>query len=1314
MHLYMNHGLSRQRCVTLIIVPVVTAVLWQRSAAATDCDPEWDTTISELGVPWGFAGPQSLVNSELIVNGIPTGEQFGSVPALYAGDSGVLRWNGPSKEWMFIGGAFVVTALAVFDDGSGPALFAGGDFGEVRKWDGNHWTSLGNFNSCTYDDGVEIWDCLEGYVGALAVFDDGAGPALYAAGQFNMWGAKDSGVPMNGIARWQPDTETWSALGSGIRGGTVTALAVYDDGTGSALYAGGSFTQAGGMAVNRIAKWDPVTENWSSLGQGMDDWVFTLAVFDVGAGGGPALYAGGRFTTAGGIMANRIAKWNGTSWSSLGNGTNDSVRALAVFDDGSGGGPALYAGGPFTTAGGIMANRIAKWTGLQWASLGEGVDGGVSTRINALAVFDYSTGPGLYASGQFETAGELPALGIAKWSCPDPPVLWVGGNGIYNNSLNWQPQFVPGINAEAAFDGTVVALPPSYQVTLTDDAALRRMSVLADNVSLNLFGNSVVLHQPADIASPSLIVGTYPDVDARLLVRNTQFLPQSFAATTISIGDVAESIGRLTFRDPSVIGEAHGDLFIGRRGSGMFLAEQHATAHYGLTGSKVVIGDEPGSSGELRLLSGGRLFSMAEIDHVTFARLPESSGTALLDGGGLWTSAAVQCIVGGFGHATLSIQNGGSLFTQSPAGVVLAKEAGSVANVLITGQGSKWIESTGPIFVGNGEASLTVADGGVLDAPNFFNLLSGTVLGNGTITTGMLFNVGSVKPGSGGSPGTLTINGSYRQIGPPPGGGLDESGSLRVGIGSGGASSLHVTGTAELGGGLFVDLAPDADPSLGQSFQALTAGSIDPQFDRFDVAFMPGLTDGRFMRVCYGPACGAAAGSGGVTITVEELSVLLGFGDPESFDLEGLPTDIAVGNLIGADGLDIAVTLRGASVNDPGEVVVLHNVNGDGTVFAPTFYSIGRDPSAVVVGDFNDNGLLDLAVANRQDNEIQILLNDGAGGYVTGAPIAAGVAPSGLAVADTRNIGVLDLAVASYGDNTVRILENDGNGGFNQVSSITVGNGPRGITAASLISGLTDLAVTNFDDGTVSLLQNDGSGGYSQIAALPSGQGAWSISPADLDDDKDIDLIVSNTLDGTVSVMLNNDDGTFAPAVSLPVGMQTGPITAWDVNGDGAFPDLAVVTEDAELGRIVRVLRNDTEQGGQLTFALADALGENELPVLVARGDVTGNELEDLITINAATTIQGGNHGGGQSGSGRAGTGGIVESSVIVRPNLTGDVRPGITGDLNGDGVVNVSDLLILLSQWGPCPRGQTCAADLNDDGVVNVSDLLILLANWG
>src|SRR6185503_18691424 len=72
-----------------------------------------------------------------------------------------------------------------------------------------------------------------------------------------------------------------------------------------------------------------------------------FTVFDDGSG--PALYAGGAFTTAGGVSARHVARWDGSSWTPLGSGTSSTVLALAVHDDG--GGPALYAGGEFTTAG---------------------------------------------------------------------------------------------------------------------------------------------------------------------------------------------------------------------------------------------------------------------------------------------------------------------------------------------------------------------------------------------------------------------------------------------------------------------------------------------------------------------------------------------------------------------------------------------------------------------------------------------------------------------------------------------------------------------------------------------------------------------------------------------------------------------------------------------------------------------------------------------------------------------------------------------------------------------------------------------------
>src|SRR5258708_33671922 len=100
----------------------------------------------------------------------------------------------------------------------------------------------------------------------------------------------------------------------------------------------------------------------------------------------------------------------------LGRSVKTAVAALTVFDDGTG--PALYAGGKFTAAGGVVVNNIAKWDGTQWSALGSGMgDGFLSPSVSALTVFDDGTGAALYAGGQFATAGGVAANDIAAWRC---------------------------------------------------------------------------------------------------------------------------------------------------------------------------------------------------------------------------------------------------------------------------------------------------------------------------------------------------------------------------------------------------------------------------------------------------------------------------------------------------------------------------------------------------------------------------------------------------------------------------------------------------------------------------------------------------------------------------------------------------------------------------------------------------------------------------------------------------------------------------------------------------------------------------------
>jgi hypothetical protein len=252
---------------------------------------------------------------------------------------------------------------------------------------------------------------------ALIVWDDGSGPALYTGFRYA------GGSTPRGIYRWTG--AAWTEVGGGIPG-WVTAFGVYDDdGPGPhapALYVGGSFDHAGTVAANGIAKWDGTS--WSALGSGLlgvsPDFAPTprsMAVYNDGTG--PQLYVSGYFATAGGQMARGIARWNGSAWSSNFGATFnfDNGLAMQVFDDGRG--PALFIAASPMASGGVMGDNycIARWDGVSWTNPN-------TTPIpfgRALAIYDSGSGPGLYFGGTFSALNGVSANNIARWGRPMCP-----------------------------------------------------------------------------------------------------------------------------------------------------------------------------------------------------------------------------------------------------------------------------------------------------------------------------------------------------------------------------------------------------------------------------------------------------------------------------------------------------------------------------------------------------------------------------------------------------------------------------------------------------------------------------------------------------------------------------------------------------------------------------------------------------------------------------------------------------------------------------------------------------------------------------
>lgn len=292
-------------------------------------------------------------------------------------------------------------------------VYAGGDFttvnsisaskiAKLEKYDFNNYI-VSNYTTTTLNTG------LDNRCDALAI--DPISGNVYAGGRFT-----DKGQY---IAKWNPYSKTWSGVGGGLDYHCY-AIAISNIGT---VYAGGTFTSAGGNAVNGVAKWNGAS--WSSLGGGIKGACLALAIDNQLN----TIYVGGAFTLVGNnnVSANNIAKWNATTntWSPLGDGLNNYCWALAL-DSNSG---ALYAGGSFTVAGISKTNYVAKWDGTNWQAL-PGLPASVDHVCLSLVI---DSSGNVYAGGDFTLPGPIFPSIICKWN----GTSWSAFGDIYWGSVDF-------------------------------------------------------------------------------------------------------------------------------------------------------------------------------------------------------------------------------------------------------------------------------------------------------------------------------------------------------------------------------------------------------------------------------------------------------------------------------------------------------------------------------------------------------------------------------------------------------------------------------------------------------------------------------------------------------------------------------------------------------------------------------------------------------------------------------------------------------------------------------------------------------------
>ncbi len=214
---------------------------------------------------------------------------------------------------------------------------------------------------------------------------------------------------------------------------------------------------------------------------------------------------------------------------------------------------------------------------------------------------------------------------------------------------------------------------------------------------------------------------------------------------------------------------------------------------------------------------------------------------------------------------------------------------------------------------------------------------------------------------------------------------------------------------------------------------------------------------------------------------------------------------------------------------------------------------------AIVPGDFNHDGNVDLAVVTQSNPGLYILLGNGSGGF--SAPVSyatGGTTPMSAVVADFNGDGIPDIAVGNSDNNTFGVLLGKGDGTFSAVTTYSGGSGA--IAAADLNGdGHMDLIAANYTPATVTVRLGDGKGGFSAPTVFKGGgTDTFQMALGDFNGDGKIDVATDALNTPTISIMLGNGAGGFsAPTTFSSSFTSSTNMVAADFNGDGKL-DLAV------------------------------------------------------------------------------------------------------------------------------------------------------------